>query len=83
MNPQIFGALMDKPMPRARWKCSIPRTDEKEPPGKLMTIVAQPEQRRRQISLQGIDHDWIRHQELSRECLDREMVTVTTAWSCV
>ena len=46
-----------------------------------MTIVAAPEQRDAiaEIVFRETTTIGIRHQELSRECLDREMVTVDTA----
>ena len=51
---------------------------KKNRPGTLMTIVAKPEQREAmtEIVFRESTTIGIRHQELSRECLDREMVTV-------
>ena len=52
---------------------------KKNRPGTLMTIVAS---RQREAMTEIVFRETttigVRHQELSRECLDREMVTVTT-----
>jgi uncharacterized protein (DUF111 family) len=58
---------------------------KKNRPGTLMTIIARPEQRDAMTELVFRDSTTIgvRHQELSRECLDREMVTVTTSAGAV
>jgi uncharacterized protein (DUF111 family) len=54
---------------------------KKNRPGTLMTIVAKPGDRdaMTEIVFRESTTIGIRHQELSRECLDREMVTVTTS----
>jgi hypothetical protein len=82
MNPQIFGALMDKLYAAGALEVFYAAVQmKKNRPGTLMTIVAQPEQRETMIEIVFRESTTIgvRYQELSRECLDREMVTVTTA----
>jgi len=81
MNPQIFGALMDKLYAAGALEVFYAAVQmKKNRPGTLMTIVAKPEQRdaMTDIVFRESTTIGIRHQELSRECLDREMVTVAT-----
>ena len=81
MNPQIFGVLMDKLYAAGALEVFYSAVQmKKNRPGTLMTIVAKPEQREAmtEIVFRESTTIGIRHQELSRECLDREMVTVTT-----
>jgi pyridinium-3,5-bisthiocarboxylic acid mononucleotide nickel chelatase len=81
MNPQIFGVLMDKLYAAGALEVFYSAVQmKKNRPGTLMTIVAKPEQRETmtEIVFRESTTIGIRHQELSRECLDREMVTVTT-----
>ena len=82
MNPQIFGVLMEKLYAAGALEVFYSAVQmKKNRPGTLMTIVAKPEQREAmtEIVFRESTTIGIRHQELSRECLDREMVTVTTA----
>ena len=81
MNPQIFGVLMEKLYAAGALEVFYSAVQmKKNRPGTLMTIVAKPEQRETmtEIVFRESTTIGIRHQELSRECLDREMVTVTT-----
>ena len=81
MNPQIFGALMDKLYAAGALEVFYAAVQmKKNRPGTLMTIVAQPEQRETmtEIVFRESTTIGVRYQELSRECLDREMVTVAT-----
>ena len=81
MNPQIFGVLMDQLYAAGALEVFYSAVQmKKNRPGTLMTIVAKPEDRERmtEIVFRESTTIGIRHQELSRECLDREMVTVTT-----
>jgi uncharacterized protein (TIGR00299 family) protein len=81
MNPQIFGVLMEKLYAAGALEVFYSAVQmKKNRPGTLMTIVARPEQREAmtEIVFRESTTIGIRHQELSRECLDREMVTVTT-----
>jgi pyridinium-3,5-bisthiocarboxylic acid mononucleotide nickel chelatase len=82
MNPQIFGVLMEKLYAAGALEVFYSAVQmKKNRPGTLMTIVASPEQKdaMTEIVFRESTTIGIRHQELSRECLDREMVTVTTS----
>ena len=81
MNPQIFGSLMDKLYAAGALEVFYsPVQMKKNRPGTLMTVVARPEDRDKISNLVFRESTTIgiRHQELSRECLDRDMVAVTT-----
>ena len=81
MNPQIFGALMDQLYAAGALEVFYAAVQmKKNRPGTLMTIVARPEQRETmtEIVFRESTTIGVRYQELARECLDREMVTVTT-----
>jgi uncharacterized protein (TIGR00299 family) protein len=82
MNPQIFGVLMEKLYAAGALEVFYAGIQmKKNRPGTLMTIVARPDQREAltEIVFRESTTIGIRHQELSRECLDREMVTVETS----
>ena len=81
MNPQIFGVLMERLYAAGALEVFYSAVQmKKNRPGTLMTIVAKPELRETmtEIVFRESTTIGVRHQELSRECLDREMVTVTT-----
>ena len=81
MNPQIFGALMDRLYAAGALEVFYSAVQmKKNRPGTLVTIVARPDQREAMTDLVFRESTTIgiRHQELSRECLDREVATVTT-----
>lgn len=81
MNPQIFGVLMDKLYEAGALEVFYSAVQmKKNRPGTLMTIVSKPGDRDRMTELVFRESTTIgvRHQELSRECLEREMVTVGT-----
>jgi uncharacterized protein (TIGR00299 family) protein len=81
MNPQIFGVLMDQLYAAGALEVFYAAVQmKKNRPGTLMTIVAAPERREAmtEIVFRESTTIGIRYQELSRECLDREMVTVKT-----
>ncbi len=81
MNPQIFGVLMDQLYAAGALEVFYAAVQmKKNRPGTLMTIVARPEQREAmtEIVFRESTTIGVRYQELVRECLDREMVTVTT-----
>ena len=81
MNPQIFGVLMDQLYAAGALEVFYAAVQmKKNRPGTLMTIVARPEQREAMTDIVFRESTTIgvRYQELSRECLDREMVTVQT-----
>jgi len=81
MNPQIFGALMGKLYEAGALDVFYVAVQmKKNRPGTLLTIIATPEQRdvMSEIVFRESTTIGIRHQELSRECLDREMIAVNT-----
>lgn len=81
MNPQIFGVLMDKLYAAGALEVFYQGVQmKKNRPGTLMTVVARPEDQRRMTDIVFRESTTIgvRHQVLERECLEREMVTVTT-----
>lgn len=81
MNPQIFGVLMEKLYAAGALEVFYsPVQMKKNRPGTLMTVVARPDQRAvmTDIVFRESTTIGVRHQELSRECLDREMVTIAT-----
>jgi uncharacterized protein (TIGR00299 family) protein len=86
MNPQIFGALMDRLYAAGALEVFyVPVQMKKNRPGTLMTIVARPEQRPALTDLVFRETTTIgvRYQEMSRECLAREIVTVPTGFGPV
>ena len=81
MNPQIFGMLMDRLYAAGALEVFYASVQmKKNRPGTLMTIVARPGDRETLTELVFRESTTIgiRYQELSRECLDREVVTVST-----
>jgi uncharacterized protein (TIGR00299 family) protein len=86
MNPQIFGFLMERLYAAGALEVFYSAIQmKKNRPGTLMTIVAPPDLRAAmtEIVFRESTTIGVRHQELSRECLDREMVTVTTPLGAV
>jgi uncharacterized protein (TIGR00299 family) protein len=81
MNPQIFGLVMDRLYDAGAFEVFyMPVQMKKNRPGTLMTVVARPEQRTAlaDIIFRETTTIGIRHTEVERECLRREMVTVET-----
>lgn len=81
MNPQIFGALMDRLYAAGALDVLYaPVQMKKNRPGTLMTIVAQPADREALVDLVFRETTTIgvRYSEMARECLDRETVVVET-----
>jgi uncharacterized protein (TIGR00299 family) protein len=86
MNPQIFGLLMDRLYAAGALEVFYaPVQMKKNRPGTLMTIVARPEHRSSltELVFRETTTIGVRYQEMSRECLDREMVTVPTTFGPV
>lgn len=83
MNPQIFGALMDRLYAAGALEVFYqPVQMKKNRPGTLMTVVCRPDDRRTLADLVFRETTTIgvRYHEMDRECLDRETVPVTTPW---
>ncbi len=82
MNPQLFGPLMDALYAAGALEVFYSAVQmKKNRPGTLMTIVARPDHREPLTAIVFRESTTIgvRYQEMSRDCLDREMVTVDTA----
>jgi pyridinium-3,5-bisthiocarboxylic acid mononucleotide nickel chelatase len=81
MNPQIFGVVMDQLYAAGALEVFYtPVQMKKNRPGTLLTVIAAPE-RLGQISdiiFRETTTIGLRHSEVARECLDREIVTVET-----
>ena len=83
MNPQIFGVLMDRLYARGALEVYYqPVQMKKNRPGTLMTIVCRPGDRRvlTDLVFRETTTIGVRHQEMDRECLEREFVAVPTPW---
>ncbi len=86
MNPQIFGVLMDRLLGAGALDVYYtPVQMKKGRPGTLVTVVAPPDRREAMTGLLFAETSTIgiRHVEMDRECLAREMLTVTTRFGPV
>ena len=86
MNPQIFGALMDRLHAAGALDVFYAAVQmKKNRPGTLMTIVAPPANREQLVNLvfEETTTIGVRFTEMSRECLERETVTVETPLGAV
>ena len=86
MNPQIFGVVMDQLYAAGALEVFyVPVQMKKNRPGTLLTVIAAPE-RLGQISdiiFRETTTIGLRHSEVARECLDREIITVDTSIGAV
>jgi pyridinium-3,5-bisthiocarboxylic acid mononucleotide nickel chelatase len=81
MNPQIFGLVMERLYAAGALEVFyIPVQMKKNRPGTLLTVVAPPALRRAMtdVIFRETTTIGLRHYEVARECLQREMVTVET-----
>ena len=81
MNPQLFGPLMDRLLAAGALDVFYaPVQMKKNRPGTLVTVLAPPALREALSAILFTDTTTIgvRYQEMARECLDREIVTVET-----
>jgi hypothetical protein len=86
MNPQIFGALMDRLLAEGALDVFYtPVQMKKNRPGTLLTILAPPDLRDALVGtvFRETTSIGVRYREMSRECLDRETVTVQTPFGAV
>jgi pyridinium-3,5-bisthiocarboxylic acid mononucleotide nickel chelatase len=86
MNPQIFGAAMDRLYAAGALEVFYqPVQMKKNRPGTLMTVVCAPARRDAlaDIVFRETTTIGIRYQEMSRLCLDRELVGVETPFGVV
>jgi len=82
MNPQIFGVLMDRLLADGALDVFYtPIQMKKNRPGTLLTIISTPDARQRLTSIVFRESTTIgvRYREMSREVLEREVITVETA----
>ena len=81
MNPQIFGSLMDRLYAAGALEVFYAAVQmKKNRPGTLVTVLASPERREAitAVVFQETTTIGIRHHEVQRERLDREIVAVDT-----
>ena len=86
MNPQIFGALMDRLYADGALEVFYqPVQMKKNRPGTLMTVVCRPGDRRTltELVFRETTTIGVRYHEMDRECLDRDTVPVATPWGDV
>jgi uncharacterized protein (TIGR00299 family) protein len=86
MNPQIFGVVMDRLLADGALDVFYtPIQMKKNRPGTLLTIVAAPDARERltAIVFRETTTIGVRYREMTRECLDRETVSVVTPYGPV
>jgi len=81
MNPQIFGVVMDQLYGAGALDVFyVPVQMKKNRPGTLLTVIAPPERRSTlaDIIFRETTTIGLRHDEVERECLQREIVSVET-----
>jgi pyridinium-3,5-bisthiocarboxylic acid mononucleotide nickel chelatase len=81
MNPQIFGVVMERLYAAGALEVFYtPVQMKKNRPGTLLTVVAAPERRAQMADIVFAETTTIglRHYDVDRECLQREIVTVET-----
>jgi pyridinium-3,5-bisthiocarboxylic acid mononucleotide nickel chelatase len=81
MNPQIFGIAMDKLYAAGALEVFyVPVQMKKNRPGTLLTVIAPPEKRdaMADVIFRETTTIGLRHHEVERECLAREIVSVDT-----
>src|SRR5438094_4930105 len=79
MNPQIFGVVMDRLYAAGALEVFyIPVQMKKNRPGTLLTVVARPHHRAQMadVIFRETTTIGLRHYDVDRECLQREIVTV-------
>ena len=86
MNPQIFGALMDRLYAAGALEVFYTGVQmKKNRPGTLLTVVAAPTRREAlsAIVFRETTTIGLRYQEVARTCLARETVSVETEWGAI
>jgi len=86
MNPQIFGALMDRLLAEGALDVFYTAIQmKKNRPGTLLTVIAPPRRRDQLTStvFQETTTIGVRYREMTRECLERETVSVSTPLGAV
>jgi pyridinium-3,5-bisthiocarboxylic acid mononucleotide nickel chelatase len=86
MSPQIFGVLMDRLLAEGALDVFYTAIQmKKNRPGTLLTLIAAPDARERLTAtiFRETTTIGVRYREMSRECLDREMIAVATPFGDV
>ncbi len=86
MNPQIFGIVMDQLYAAGALEVFyVPVQMKKNRPGTLLTVIASPDTRARMadVIFRETTTIGLRHYDVERECLDREIVAVETPLGAV
>src|SRR5207249_1589166 len=86
MNPQIFGVVMDRLYAAGALEVFyVPVQMKKNRPGTLVTVIVPPAQLREAADIIFAETTTIglRHYEVERECLQREIVSVETPLGAV
>jgi pyridinium-3,5-bisthiocarboxylic acid mononucleotide nickel chelatase len=86
MNPQIFGVVMDRLYAAGALEVFyVPVQMKKNRPGTLLTVISSPQQRSHmaEVIFRETTTIGLRHYEVDRECLDREIVSVETPLGAV
>jgi len=86
MNPQIFGVVMDRLYAAGALEVFyVPVQMKKNRPGTLLTAISSPEKRSQMadVIFRETTTIGLRHYEVERECLDREIVSVETPLGAV
>ena len=86
MNPQIFGAAMERLYAAGALEVFyVPVQMKKNRPGTLLTVVSPPEKRQQMAAVIFRETTTIglRHYEVERECLQRESISVETPLGAV
>jgi len=86
MNPQIFGVVMDLLYAAGALEVFyVPVQMKKNRPGTLLTAISSPEKRSQMadVIFRETTTIGLRHYEVERECLDREIVSVETPLGAV
>jgi pyridinium-3,5-bisthiocarboxylic acid mononucleotide nickel chelatase len=81
MNPQLFGAAMDRLYAAGALEVFyVPVQMKKNRPGTLLTVVAPPQLRSAiaEVIFNETTTIGLRHYEVERECLQREIIDVKT-----
>jgi uncharacterized protein (TIGR00299 family) protein len=86
MNPQIFGVAMDRLYAAGALEVFyVPVQMKKNRPGTLLTVIAPPDRRRAlaDVVFRETTTIGLRYQEVERECLAREIISVATPLGAV
>jgi uncharacterized protein (TIGR00299 family) protein len=81
MNPQLFGSAMERLYAAGALEVFyVPVQMKKNRPGTLLTVIARPELRHAlsDIVFRETTTIGLRHYEVERECLEREIISVDT-----